>query len=230
MPGYESGTNTSLFYSFDYGPVHFVSLNTESGYAGYPVDPEPIDPSTQNPQGYNTPHPADDPTQESFFQMNWLAEDLAAAAANRDNVPWIFVGGHRPVYEINDQKDNAPKKTSANLQAWLEPLFIQYEVDIYFSGHVHHYTRNWPTVNNKETQTNYSYPDATTYIIHGCAGNIEGHSGLSKTPPSWYAFGDDENFGYGEVTIFNSTHLQWRAYAADTNEKIDEITLSRRRN
>jgi hypothetical protein len=30
-------------------------------------------------------------------QITWLQNDLKQAAANRDAVPWIIVGGHRPM-------------------------------------------------------------------------------------------------------------------------------------
>lgn len=32
MPGWESGSNTSMFYSFDYGLAHFVSISSETDY------------------------------------------------------------------------------------------------------------------------------------------------------------------------------------------------------
>eukprot|EP00009_Paramoeba_aestuarina_P007932 CAMPEP_0201521460 /NCGR_PEP_ID=MMETSP0161_2-20130828/14432_1 /ASSEMBLY_ACC=CAM_ASM_000251 /TAXON_ID=180227 /ORGANISM="Neoparamoeba aestuarina, Strain SoJaBio B1-5/56/2" /LENGTH=459 /DNA_ID=CAMNT_0047920099 /DNA_START=85 /DNA_END=1461 /DNA_ORIENTATION=- len=229
MPGLESvGVDTNFFYSFDFGPIHVVSLNTEYGYTGYPVDPEPLYEGTLNPQGYNMPHPVDAVEQTSYLQMNWLQEDLAKANANRDNVPWIFVGGHRPVYEVNDQRDGVPYQTSFKLQQWLEPLFQEYNVDVYFSGHVHHYSRNWPVYNNEVTQKSYENPKVTTYIVHGSPGNIEGNEGIKETIPDWYAFGDSQ-FSYAEVTIFNSTALRWRVYESGTDAILDEITLTRER-
>jgi predicted phosphodiesterase len=230
MPGLESvGVDTNLFYSFDYGPMHLISINTEYGFTGYPVDPEPLYEGTLNPMGYNFPHPVDAEQQEYYLQMNWLEEDLKAAVANRDKVPWIFVGGHRPIYEVNDQKNGKPQKTCIDLQNWLEPLFQEYEVDVYFAGHVHHYSRNWPIYNSVVSQKSYYMPKDTTYLIHGAGGNIEGHEAFPTTDiPDWYAFGDGA-YGYGEVTIFNSTTLQFRAFAAGTDALIDEITLTRSR-
>lgn len=108
-------------------------------------------------------------------------------------------------------------------------MFEQYDVDIFFAGHVHHYTRNWPLYNNVVSQKSYHNVKDTTYIIHGGAGNIEGHEDIEDSSiPDWYAFGSTD-FGYGEVTILNSTALTWRAYAAGTDELLDEITLTRDR-
>jgi len=32
MPGEESGSNTSMYYSFDYSWAHFVSISSETDY------------------------------------------------------------------------------------------------------------------------------------------------------------------------------------------------------
>jgi len=39
MPGFLSGSNTSMWYSFDYGGVHFVGVSTESDFPGAPEAP-----------------------------------------------------------------------------------------------------------------------------------------------------------------------------------------------
>lgn len=57
----ESGTN--LFWSIDYGNVHFVSISSECGYPGAP--------------------------HEGCDEIEWLKQDLAKANANRANVPWF---------------------------------------------------------------------------------------------------------------------------------------------
>lgn len=36
MPGLTSGSNTNMWYSFDYANIHFVSISTETGKFVYP--------------------------------------------------------------------------------------------------------------------------------------------------------------------------------------------------
>jgi hypothetical protein len=59
--------NASMFYSFNYGPVHFVSFSTETSYPNAPWD-----------------------VAQWGDQMRWLAADLKAAntPAARKQRPW----------------------------------------------------------------------------------------------------------------------------------------------
>jgi hypothetical protein len=65
-------SKTSQWYSVDIGLIHFVVLD---------LDPGP--PAVFAPGG---------------AQMAWAAADLAAADANRGNVPWLVVTSHYPLY------------------------------------------------------------------------------------------------------------------------------------
>lgn len=64
-----SHSNPPFWFSYDHGLVHVVSLSSEHDYW-----------SPHNPQ------------------VAWAEADLAAAANNRENVPWIVVAIHRPFY------------------------------------------------------------------------------------------------------------------------------------
>lgn len=61
---------------------------------------------------------------------------MIEANKNRATRPWIFVQGHRPMYQ--------GKSINADFQAAMEEMFYEYGVDIYFSGHVHSYERDYP--------------------------------------------------------------------------------------
>ena len=63
-------SRTSQWYSIDLGLIHFVILD---------LDPGP-------------------PAAFAGAQLAWAAADLAAADANRANVPWIVVTSHYPLY------------------------------------------------------------------------------------------------------------------------------------
>ena len=60
-----------------------------------------------------------------------LENDLIEANKNRALRPWIFAQGHHPMYQGDSVNEG--------FQAAMEDLFYKYGVDIYFSGHVHHY-------------------------------------------------------------------------------------------
>ena len=84
MSGEVSGGYKNMWYSYDYGQVHVIMLNTETDFENAPAGPG----TTLN--GGN------------FFgttgQLAWLENDLQQATARRTQVPWIVVAGHRPFY------------------------------------------------------------------------------------------------------------------------------------
>ena len=112
MPARESGAVNNMWYSFDYAQVHFISIDTEVSF-------------TDSPEGPGTRLNAG-PFGD---QLSWLEADLKKATANRAQVPWIVVAGHRPYYTSSGG--------TASVQKAFEPLFLQYGVDVVFLGHVH---------------------------------------------------------------------------------------------
>jgi len=121
MPSKESGgsRDTNMWYSFNYGPVHFVSINCETDFPG--AGEEFLDDSGipyLKAGGFGA---------EGEF-LAWLEADLAKADAGRKagGRPWIVVGGHRPY------------NTAFPLAG---DLFQKYGVDMYFAGHSHSYSR-----------------------------------------------------------------------------------------
>jgi hypothetical protein len=79
MPSAASGGNSNMWYSFDAGPVHFVSLDLETAYPGAAEEFRYVWPT-------------------GGFAGNmtaWLARDLAAV--DRRATPWVLVAGHHPM-------------------------------------------------------------------------------------------------------------------------------------
>jgi len=199
MP-YEESNGTSMWYSFNYGLAHFVSIDTETDYNGSPEGQGSL-------AGYG---PFGD-------QLAWLEADLQKAVANRALRPWIFVAGHRPIYSVTCMDSNGnPTSSCKSLQDAIEDLLYKYQVDIFFAGHVHSYQRTTPVYRGTPTA------NAPVHIIHGAAGNIEGHSKLPGNA-SWLVAKDDENFGYGRLTIFNDTTIHWAAHRDSDNGVVDEL-------
>jgi hypothetical protein len=107
-----------LFYSFDYGAVHLVSINSETDF------PDAPEAEKGDSHLFKAGHFAADGEY-----MRWLEADLAKAAAD-PSVSWIIAGGHRPFSSYN-----------ADNQKLLNDLFVKYGVSMYFAGHSHSYSR-----------------------------------------------------------------------------------------
>ena len=113
------------WYSFNYGNVHVVVLNTETSLL-----------TSIKPNLF----PADmGPDSE---QYRWLEDDLS----NLPDDMWKVVVFHRPPYSCGkvhgDQTDVQP----------ITELFDEYNVDLVFCGHEHGYQRSKPMVNGKVTE------------------------------------------------------------------------------
>ena len=214
MPSATSNGNSNMWYSFNYGPVHFVSIDTETNYDGAPND-------------HYTWHGGNG----DFWgdQVAWLEADLAQAAQERDVRPWIFVGGHRPIYSAKHADgDGNPNGFSAQMQSVFESLFHEYGVDMYFAGHLHSYERQYPVYDGTNVETDYENPSYTTYIISGGAGCDEGNSDYDDDAevPSWNVYIDHTHYGVGVLDV-SPQELTWRYLDSATGDVLDEMTLTK---
>jgi hypothetical protein len=120
MPSLESGGVMNMWYSWDWGPVHFTSINTETDFDGAE--------ETSTGDGHFKFLPAGGFAPNGTY-MAWVEADLAKAY-NDPDVKWIVVGGHRPFESL--PQSNIDQLTS---------LFLKYNVAYYFAGHGHTYAR-----------------------------------------------------------------------------------------
>jgi len=186
MPGSGASASESLYWSQDFGPVHLVSYNTEVFFW---------------PDLFGSEHAA--------RQHAWLDEDLAAADANRDNVPWVLMMGHRPMYcvwpdaqgrcdgeheasrlglmsscsKLDGHTCSMRRGAPGNLS--VEALMYRHGVDVAMFGHVHIYQRNWPVYDEKVLAQGagaYDDPPATVHVTSGAGGNREMRVG-GEAPP-----------------------------------------------
>ena len=78
------------------------------------------------------------------------------------------------------------------MKAALEPLFLQYQVNIVICGHVHAYERTYPVFNGT-----VDYKNGITYIVAGDAANFEGHDAEYLPKPAWSAYRNGTQYGHG---------------------------------
>jgi 3',5'-cyclic AMP phosphodiesterase CpdA len=106
------------FYSFQWGHVVFVSLDTSS--------------ETEEVEALR---------RGVGRQYEWLGETLSSAAADA-SVRWIVVYGHHPVY--SHATGISGHGSDRDLRKHLVSLYERYGVDLVLAGHDHHYERTHP--------------------------------------------------------------------------------------
>ncbi|HLP18828.1 MAG TPA: metallophosphoesterase [Chitinophagales bacterium] len=118
-------TGHELFYSYNYGNVHFVSLNSELGSVFSAND----DWTGVNPFA----------TFNGSPMTQWLHQDLAA-----NTLPWVVVYLHQPPY--TDGSHDAGAFYEIYMKAIREnfaEIWEQYGVDLVLCGHSHVYERSY---------------------------------------------------------------------------------------
>jgi len=103
-------------------------------------------------------------------QLQWLKKELEASGT-----AWKVPFFHHPLYSSGETHGS-----DTGLRAQLEPLFVQYGVDVVFAGHEHFYERLKPQ-------------KGITYFVNGSAaklrkGNISNSGMTAKGYDTGYAF------------------------------------------
>jgi predicted phosphodiesterase len=132
-------------------------------------------------------------------QYQWLVEELQSV--DRSETPWLIVTLHVPLYNAFNVHHHDPQILAA--KEHLEPLFVQYKVNMVVSGHIHAYQR---TKNVAFGEVNTTGP---MYVVVGAGGRQCKASFMSEKPEPWIATRDATRYGYGTLEMFNSTHAQW---------------------
>ncbi len=109
QPQVEAPAQSELYFSFDYGPVHFVMLN-------------------------DTPLRNDYSGDVAGTQLTWLRADLTRARANRARVPFIIAAHHKPCF--GSARHSSSEDTVFIRTTW-PPLFDEFGVDLVLNGHEH---------------------------------------------------------------------------------------------
>ncbi len=213
MPGDESGGYKNLWYSFDYGLVHVVVINTETDFPDAPSGPG----TTLNGGNF----------QGLTGQLNWLENDLQNANNSRDQVPWIIVTGHRPFY------GSAPKFPASIVSSYCAscasafiPLILKYNVDFYISAHVHWYERLYPIdANGNPVASDYVNSPGFIHITNGAGGAEEGAAQVQSTIPASAKI--VTGYGYAQLQIEDASNARLSFFSSDSNQEVDAVNIIR---
>lgn len=116
------------------------------------------------------------------------------------------------------------------LQDNLETLFFNYGVALYVNGHVHNYERTTPVYKGNVMKSGgsgntYINPQATIYVTNGGVGSDDDNSSVdTKNAPKWLA-AYEEDFSYGQLTVYNSTYLHWTQWRTGKTKSTDDFWI-----
>jgi hypothetical protein len=113
----ESGgvaSNSESYYSFDWGNIHFISLDSH----GFELTSLRL---------YDTASP----------QVVWLKQDLAA-----NTKKWTIVFLHHPLYTMGSRNSDTEQEL-ISLRKNISPILERFGVDLVLSGHSHDYERSY---------------------------------------------------------------------------------------
>jgi hypothetical protein len=204
MPG-KVGKNAERYASFDYGPVHVVMLDDFDGII----------------------YEAGDSTGYKTELLAWLEKDLAAADANRSNVPFVMTFHHHPLFTSGTKTERV--KERAAVRAALQSMFDAHHVDIDVAGHDHFYERSKPIVADAEDAK------GTRYIVCAAGGAPSYDTATTPLSQTIVHYDPDVREGiYGLVTATKTTFAV-KVYkmngATGTSPAddavVDEYTISR---
>lgn len=196
-------TGHELFYSYDYGNVHMISLNSELG------------------SGINQSHDWTGAYPFGSFNgspmTDWLHNDL-----QQNDKPWVIVYFHQPPYSkgSHDSDDFYELYMKAMRENFV-PIFNQYGVDMVINGHSHVYERSYPlleytgdsedfdpntmaltTVSGYDSlseayvklQTGPNANKGTVYAVVGCSASKDSDPDLDH-PAMFFGAGGDTTLG-----------------------------------
>jgi len=130
-------------------------------------------------------------------QYDWFHDELRGV--DRKKTPWLFVVAHANIYGVfKRHKDEVPQ---VQMKQSLERLFIKHNVNFFFSGHDHAYSRTLPVAKGKKRK------HAPIYITIGNTGRLH-DDGISKEEP-WLASYNYWSLGFGTISVLNETHALW---------------------
>lgn len=142
-------------------------------------------------------------TMPDSVQYQWLDKELQSV--DRTITPWLIVMYHCPLH-TTFIGHNGEINGRIMLES-MEPLFVQYQVNLIVSGHDHAFMRTHPMVGSQRDPSK----KGPVYLTLGAGGNREQHSKgyIHDIPEDWVAKRDDTEYGYGHLFVANRTHAHF---------------------
>lgn len=246
--GANQPSNSSRYFSVDFGLVHLIGLDFNMYYGV-------------------------DPCGESCRQdqLAWLIKDLEAANKKRASQPWIVATAHYPVFCTGCSSDGVPLSAayyasdraerdgncnatasaafdkelvesgfgvgeglgtaSADVVKDIAPLLQQYGVDLFMAGHWHYYESLWPAVAGSDacpacaepTAESFEEPRGTVHITTGNAGPPGKDSFTTPIPASRQR---SVEFGYGRLVAHNSSVIEFWQFENEGGTEIDHFVIT----
>lgn len=188
VPSNGNSTFDRRYYSYDYGDVHYVVLDTQLYEANHSDNHD-----THHPDLYDV-------------QVEWLKQDLA-----KNTKKWTVVLMHRDPfqYAINGRTDRAAGFSEEG--PIFMPIFDEYNVDLVLSAHLHSY-RDRGHVRNFERDAT-----GPRYILTGIAGDVRYPSLWQQHPLDVYVAPQPETNNYMTMTV-SPNELVIKSYLPDGTE------------
>lgn len=138
----------------------------------------------------------------------WLRNDLERASRD-PAIRWKVAYGHRPIYSSGQR--HGPEQRFVE---HVVPLFEQYGLDLYISGHEHNYERTLPVRGGTPTSTDrlrVTQGQGITYVVTGGGGR-----------PTYDDFGPQQPWGATRAV----THQHLRVDVTDQQLSFDSVDNS----
>ena len=191
-----SNGNTTFdrhYYSYDYGDVHYVVLDTQL-YESTHEDNHDV----HHPDLYDV-------------QVQWLRQDLAS-----NTKKWTVVLMHRDPFQYAFNRPGASRAAGFDEEGVLfMPIFDEFNVDLVLSAHLHSY-RNRGHVRNFDRDAS-----GPLYILTGIAGDAR-RPKWKQHPLDLYVIPDREASNYMTMTV-TSNRLVIKAFLADGTQVDESV-------
>ena len=193
VPSNGNETFNGRYYSYDFGDVHYVVLDTMFYESNHEDNHD-----THHPDLYDV-------------QVQWLRQDLAA-----NTKKWTVVLMHRDPFQYAFDRPGASRAVGFDDEGVLfMPIFDEFNVDLVLSAHLHTY-RNRGYVRNFERDAS-----GPLYILTGIAGDAR-KPRWKQHPLDVYVAPQPETNNYMTMTVTPNT-LTVRSFLPDGTQLDESI-------